>query len=182
MILEFYGMSDTHYSFIAMRLFSNNRKMLTKKEVRVPKTFSLFWGREVVSWEGKKKEKGQGILHHLSRDRVFPRWHQWQIILLLMQETRHKRHRFDPWVRKIPWRRKWHFIPVSLPAESMDRGAWQATVHGVVSSWRQLSTSSDRACVCISLPLGMNLAVWFALANGILARMMQVKTIKVLTK
>lgn len=61
MILEFYGMSDTHYSFIAIRLFSNNRKMLTKKEVQVPKTFSLFWDREVVSWEGKKKKKAKAF-------------------------------------------------------------------------------------------------------------------------
>ena len=25
---------------------------------------------------------------------------------------------FDPWVRKIPWRRKWHPTPVFLPGES----------------------------------------------------------------
>ena len=61
----------------------------------------------------------------------------------------------------------------------MDREAWQATVHGAVKSWIQtehISTSSDRTCVSIALPLGMNLAMWFALANGILARMMQGKT------
>jgi len=29
-----------------------------------------------------------------------------------------KRHRFDPWVRKIPWRRAWQCIPVFLPGES----------------------------------------------------------------
>ena len=26
--------------------------------------------------------------------------------------------RFSPWVRKIPWRRKWQLIPVFLPGES----------------------------------------------------------------
>ena len=26
--------------------------------------------------------------------------------------------RFDPWVRKIPWRRKWQPIPVFLPWKS----------------------------------------------------------------
>ena len=31
---------------------------------------------------------------------------------------RHKRCRFDPWVRKIPWRRAWQLTPVSLPGES----------------------------------------------------------------
>ena len=27
------------------------------------------------------------------------------------------KHRFDPWVRKIPWRRKWQLIPVFLPVK-----------------------------------------------------------------
>ena len=30
---------------------------------------------------------------------------------------RHKRRGFDPWVVKIPWRRKWHPTPVSLPGK-----------------------------------------------------------------
>ena len=33
--------------------------------------------------------------------------------LLAMQETG-----FDPWVKKIPWRRKWQPTPVFLPGES----------------------------------------------------------------
>ena len=28
------------------------------------------------------------------------------------------RHGFDPWVRKIPWRRKWYPSPVFLPRKS----------------------------------------------------------------
>ena len=31
---------------------------------------------------------------------------------------RHKRCRFDPWVGKIPWRRKWQPTPVFLPGKS----------------------------------------------------------------
>ena len=34
-----------------------------------------------------------------------------------MQETQ-KRCGFDPWVRKIPWRRAWQPTPVFLPRES----------------------------------------------------------------
>ena len=34
------------------------------------------------------------------------------------QCRRHKRCGFDPWVRKIPWRRKWQPTPVSLPGKS----------------------------------------------------------------
>ena len=34
------------------------------------------------------------------------------------QCRRHKRGRFNPWVRKIPWRRAWQPTPVFLPGES----------------------------------------------------------------
>ena len=33
------------------------------------------------------------------------------------QCRRHKRCGFDPWVRKIPWRKEWQLIPVYLPGE-----------------------------------------------------------------
>ena len=32
--------------------------------------------------------------------------------------NRHKRHKFHPWVEKIPWRRAGQPIPVFLPGES----------------------------------------------------------------
>ena len=41
-----------------------------------------------------------------------------------------RRHRFDPWVGKIPQRRKWQPTSVFLPGKSMDRGVWWATVQG----------------------------------------------------
>ena len=34
------------------------------------------------------------------------------------QYKRYKRHGFDPWVGKIPWRWKWQPTPVFLPGES----------------------------------------------------------------
>jgi len=46
---------------------------------------------------------------------------------------------FDPWVGKIPWRRKWQPTPVFLLGNPRHRGAWQATVPGVAKSWTQLS-------------------------------------------
>ena len=33
-------------------------------------------------------------------------------------DVRHKRCGFDPWFRKIPWKRKWQPTPVFLPGES----------------------------------------------------------------
>ena len=37
------------------------------------------------------------------------------------QCRRHKKHRFNPWVRKIPWRRKWQPSPVFLPGKSHEQ-------------------------------------------------------------
>ena len=37
--------------------------------------------------------------------------------------TRHKRLRFNPWVRKIPWRRTWQPTLVFLPRESHGQGS-----------------------------------------------------------
>ena len=52
----------------------------------------------------------------------------------------YRRCRFAPWVSKIPWRWKWQLTPVFLFENPMDRGAWQATVHGVTKSWAWPST------------------------------------------
>ena len=49
------------------------------------------------------------------------------------------RRRFDPWVRKIPWRKIWQATPVFSPGNPMNRGAWWTTVHGVANSQTQLS-------------------------------------------
>ena len=42
----------------------------------------------------------------------FPRWLTGKEAIC--QCRRHRRHSFDPWVRKIPWRRKWQTTPVFL--------------------------------------------------------------------
>ena len=46
-----------------------------------------------------------------------------------------RRHTFDPWVGKIPWRSKWQPLQYSCLENSMDRGAWRATVHWIAKSW-----------------------------------------------
>ena len=46
-----------------------------------------------------------------------------------MQETH---PRFDPWVRKIPWRREWQLTPVFLPTAFHGQMSLVSyTVHGV---------------------------------------------------
>ena len=53
------------------------------------------------------------------------------------------RPRFNPWVRKISWRREWYPLQYSCLENSMYRGAWWATVHGVAKrhDWLTLSLS-----------------------------------------
>ena len=42
-----------------------------------------------------------------------------------------RRCSFDPWGGKIPQKRKWQPTPVFLPGNPIDRGTWQAMVHGI---------------------------------------------------
>ena len=51
-----------------------------------------------------------------------------------MQETQ-----VQSLVRKIPWRGKGYSLLYSCLENSMDEGAWQATVHEAAESWTQLS-------------------------------------------
>ena len=48
---------------------------------------------------------------------------------------------WETWVQslgwEVPWGSEWLPIPVFLLENSMDRGAWQATVHEVTKSWTQ---------------------------------------------
>ena len=51
-----------------------------------------------------------------------------------------KRHSFNPWVGKIPWRRKWQSTLVFMPGKSHgQRTLVGYTVHGVAKSWTRFS-------------------------------------------
>ena len=41
-----------------------------------------------------------------------------------------RRYEFNPWIGKIPWKRKWQPTSVSCLGNPMDREAWWATVQG----------------------------------------------------
>ena len=51
-----------------------------------------------------------------------------------------KRCGFDPWIKKIHWRRKRQLTPVFLHGKSQSGGVWWAIVHGVTKGQTQLST------------------------------------------
>ena len=57
-----------------------------------------------------------------------------------------KRLGFNPWVGRIPCSRIWQPSPVSCLENPLDRGVWQAVVHGVTKSqtWlKRLSTHTS---------------------------------------
>ena len=57
------------------------------------------------------------------------------------QCRRHRRCGFDPWVRKIPWSRKWQLSPVLLPGKSRGQRSGWAIVHGIAKNQTQWSDS-----------------------------------------
>ena len=61
--------------------------------------------------------------------------HDWAANTQTHTDTHNWRHRFDFWVGKIPWRRKWQPTPVFLPGKYHDREARRAIDHRVTGSW-----------------------------------------------
>ena len=55
----------------------------------------------------------------------------------------HRRPGFNPWVRKIPWRRKWQPTPVDCLENPMDREAWWATTYAVTRVGHNLATKAS---------------------------------------
>ena len=52
-----------------------------------------------------------------------------------------RRHRFDPWIGKIPWRRKWQPTPVFLPGKSNG----QRSLAGYYGPWGHKRIGLDLA-------------------------------------
>ena len=86
-----------------------------------------------------------------------PRWHSGKEAT--HQRRRPNRHRFDSWVRKIPWSRKWQPIPVCLPGKF--HGQRSLAVHGVAKSWTRLCAHTHththtHECVIFNSERGFN--------------------------
>ena len=79
-----------------------------------------------------------------------------------MQETQGMRQ-FDPWVRKIPWTRRWQPTPVFLPGESHG----QRSLAGYHPKGRkELDTTeplSMEGCICVQRLYSLKLWGWFYL-------------------
>ena len=89
-------------------------------------------------------------------------------------QVRCNRHRFDPWVRKIPWRRAWQPSPVFLPGES--HGLRSMVVQSIARSWiwlKWLSAHDDMSQFLItnlylSFYLSLSLSHWFCFSEELL--------------
>jgi len=62
-------------------------------------------------------------VHRVAKTQTWLSNYHWASLVALVvknlpQYKRHKRCRFDSWVGKIPWRRKWQATPVFLPGEA----------------------------------------------------------------
>ena len=92
------------------------------------------------------------------------------------QCKRHKRLRFDLWIRKIPWRRAWQPIPVFLHGES--HGLRSLVVYSpwgcrVRHDWNDLA--STHACIPSLCPFQrrrkwkerLQLCPWIACGDGV---------------
>ena len=72
------------------------------------------------------------------------KWHSWDSACHC---RRHKRHRFGPWVRKMPWRRAWQPTLEFLPGESHRQRSLAGYSSWGSQSRTQLKQLSMRACI-----------------------------------
>ena len=97
---------------------------------------------------------------HARKERMgLPRWLRGKESTC--QWRRHRRHRFDPWVGKVPWRRKWQPISVFLPGISHGQRSlvgYSPWGHRVGHCWvtkhtckHVLKRRLKETCLCFSL-------------------------------
>ena len=68
-----------------------------------------------------------------------------------------RRHGFDPWVGKIPWRRKWQPTPIFLPGKSHRQRSlvgynpwgWRRVGHNLATKQQQHKGAYNRIRLCV---------------------------------
>ena len=76
-----------------------------------------------------------------------------------------RRHGYDPWIRKIPWRRKWQSTPVFLPGTSHG----QRSLAGYNPWGHKESLMTERLTLLVldlRLPVGLVARIWCFLHHG----------------
>ena len=115
--------SDTteqlHFYFSLSCIGEGNSNPLQCSCLENPRDGGVWWAAIYGVAQSQTRLKR---LSSSSRDhcRYFP---SGSAVKNLPQCRRHRRCGFDPWVRKILWRRAWQPTPVFLPGESQGRGS-----------------------------------------------------------
>ena len=107
----------------------SNLNFQRKKELLETFHFSLSQGFPSVQFS--HSVVSDSATHGLQHDRL-PRRRSGKESAC--QCRRCKRHKFNPWGGKMPWRRAWGPTQYSCLENPMDRGAWLAAIHGVAES------------------------------------------------
>ena len=93
-----------------------------------------YYAAGIITWcvRAARSARSSGDLHLTQQWEGFPGGSSGKASAC--QRRRYKRYKFDPWVGKISWRRKWQFTPVFLPGKSHG----QRSLRGVAKSWTWL--------------------------------------------
>ena len=98
------------------------------------KATSMHWKLKVVTTGPPGKSLRCGSLYGIILKIQLPRWLSGKEFTCQCG-----RSRFTPWVRKIPWRRKWQPSPVWLPVKSQGQRSLVGYSLWVTKSWLWLS-------------------------------------------
>ena len=71
-----------------------------------------------------------------------------------------RRPGFNPWIGKIPGEGNGNLLQYSCLEDPMDRGAWQATVHGITKSRTQLSDFTITSIIKNKVPVCAWVYLW----------------------
>ena len=85
---------------------------------------------------------------------------QWWRSPPAMQETR-EMCQFDPWVGKIPWRRRWQPTPVFLPGESHGQRRLAGYSPKGCKELDMTELLSMERCICVQRIYSLKLWDWF---------------------
>jgi len=107
------------------------------------------WLRLQASWEGRGEGKGKsGIADQGTKDSWWGTAKRYNSVAFNIKGfpssvlricLQCRRPRFDPWAGKLSVEGNGDALQYSCLENSMERGAWWATVHGVLKSWTGLS-------------------------------------------
>ena len=108
----------------------------------LPTRWTWVWassrGRWWIGKPGVVQSKGLQRIRHDWVTELNWIFHWASLVAQMVKILQCGRPGFNPWVGKITWRREYP-LQYSCLENSMDRGAWWATVHGVAKSWTWLS-------------------------------------------